>query len=293
MRGTGVPLTKAQTERGAARPRCRGERPVEHDGGDRFAYFFDPAGNRVSSDFFRDGEGARMASWPWPRMAMARNRVTSTPRRGRSSRSSATRTATRSGSSGRPGSASTTRTSPPSARGSTTGRVLAGRPQRPHRGDGDRSAAADRAEGEGEAAGDGDDRDRPAGGAAARRWRWRRCQATGSPRCSPATGCRHRPADPQRGGADAAAAAGRGNPRRRPDRRALAAGPAGPDHRRQRWHRPRRRRGTRARGGRGRAPRPQRVGPGCREAEDSRVRSRGGHHRRRRERPCGARRRDR
>jgi catechol-2,3-dioxygenase len=35
------------------------EGPVEHDGGDRSAYFFDPAGNRVEIwDFFRDGDGA-------------------------------------------------------------------------------------------------------------------------------------------------------------------------------------------------------------------------------------------
>ena len=33
--------------------------PVEHDGGDRSAYFFDPAGNRVELwDFFREGDGA-------------------------------------------------------------------------------------------------------------------------------------------------------------------------------------------------------------------------------------------
>ena len=33
--------------------------PVEHGGGDRSAYFFDPAGNRVELwDFFRDGDGA-------------------------------------------------------------------------------------------------------------------------------------------------------------------------------------------------------------------------------------------
>lgn len=33
--------------------------PVEHDGGDRSVYFFDPAGNRVELwDFFRDGAGA-------------------------------------------------------------------------------------------------------------------------------------------------------------------------------------------------------------------------------------------
>jgi catechol-2,3-dioxygenase len=33
--------------------------PVEHEGGDRSAYFFDPAGNRVEIwDFFRDGDGA-------------------------------------------------------------------------------------------------------------------------------------------------------------------------------------------------------------------------------------------
>ncbi|HEX5591718.1 MAG TPA: VOC family protein [Solirubrobacterales bacterium] len=35
------------------------EGPVEHDGGDRSAYFFDPAGNRVEIwDFFHDGDGA-------------------------------------------------------------------------------------------------------------------------------------------------------------------------------------------------------------------------------------------
>lgn len=35
------------------------EGPVEHDGGDRSAYFFDPAGNRVEVwDFFEDGDGA-------------------------------------------------------------------------------------------------------------------------------------------------------------------------------------------------------------------------------------------
>jgi catechol-2,3-dioxygenase len=34
--------------------------PVEHEGGDRSVYFFDPAGNRVELwDFFRDGDGAR------------------------------------------------------------------------------------------------------------------------------------------------------------------------------------------------------------------------------------------
>ena len=33
--------------------------PVEHDGGDRSAYLFDPEGNRVELwDFFRDGDGA-------------------------------------------------------------------------------------------------------------------------------------------------------------------------------------------------------------------------------------------
>ena len=33
--------------------------PVEHDGGDRSAYFFDPAGNRVELwDFFTAGDGA-------------------------------------------------------------------------------------------------------------------------------------------------------------------------------------------------------------------------------------------
>jgi catechol-2,3-dioxygenase len=36
------------------------EGPVEHEGGDRSAYFFDPAGNRVELwDFFRDGDGAK------------------------------------------------------------------------------------------------------------------------------------------------------------------------------------------------------------------------------------------
>lgn len=35
------------------------EGPVEHEGGDRSVYFFDPAGNRVELwDFFRDGDGA-------------------------------------------------------------------------------------------------------------------------------------------------------------------------------------------------------------------------------------------
>jgi len=35
------------------------EGPIEHAGGDRSVYFFDPAGNRVELwDFFRDGDGA-------------------------------------------------------------------------------------------------------------------------------------------------------------------------------------------------------------------------------------------
>jgi len=35
------------------------EGPIQHEGGDRSAYFFDPAGNRVELwDFFRDGDGA-------------------------------------------------------------------------------------------------------------------------------------------------------------------------------------------------------------------------------------------
>lgn len=42
--------------------RARGfevEGPVEHEGGDRSAYFSDPAGNRVELwDFFHDGDGA-------------------------------------------------------------------------------------------------------------------------------------------------------------------------------------------------------------------------------------------
>ena len=46
----------------SARLRERGvgvEGPVAHEGGDRSAYFFDPAGNRVELwDFFRDGDGA-------------------------------------------------------------------------------------------------------------------------------------------------------------------------------------------------------------------------------------------
>jgi catechol-2,3-dioxygenase len=36
------------------------EGPIEHEGGDRSAYFSDPAGNRVELwDFFRDGDGAQ------------------------------------------------------------------------------------------------------------------------------------------------------------------------------------------------------------------------------------------
>jgi catechol-2,3-dioxygenase len=35
------------------------EGPIEHEGGDRSAYFFDPAGNRVEIwDFFEHGDGA-------------------------------------------------------------------------------------------------------------------------------------------------------------------------------------------------------------------------------------------
>ena len=35
---------------------CEVEGPVEHDGGDRSVYFFDPAGNGVEIwDFFEDG----------------------------------------------------------------------------------------------------------------------------------------------------------------------------------------------------------------------------------------------
>lgn len=35
------------------------EGPIDHEGGDRSAYFFDPAGNRVELwDFFQDGAGA-------------------------------------------------------------------------------------------------------------------------------------------------------------------------------------------------------------------------------------------
>ncbi len=47
-------LTRELRERGV-----EVEGPVEHDGGDRSVYFFDPAGNRVELwDFFRDGDGA-------------------------------------------------------------------------------------------------------------------------------------------------------------------------------------------------------------------------------------------
>jgi catechol-2,3-dioxygenase len=36
------------------------EGPVEHEGGDRSLYFFDPAGNRVEAwDFFTHGDGAQ------------------------------------------------------------------------------------------------------------------------------------------------------------------------------------------------------------------------------------------
>jgi len=36
------------------------EGPVEHEGGDRSLYFFDPAGNRVEAwDFFTHGDGAK------------------------------------------------------------------------------------------------------------------------------------------------------------------------------------------------------------------------------------------
>lgn len=39
--------------------------PVEHEGGDRSAYFFDPAGNRVELwDFFTDGDGAELGVEP-------------------------------------------------------------------------------------------------------------------------------------------------------------------------------------------------------------------------------------
>jgi predicted enzyme related to lactoylglutathione lyase len=48
-------LSAQMRERG-----CEVEGPVEHEGGDRSAYFFDPAGNRVELwDFFRDGDGAK------------------------------------------------------------------------------------------------------------------------------------------------------------------------------------------------------------------------------------------
>jgi catechol-2,3-dioxygenase len=47
-------LTEGLRERGV-----EVQGPVEHDGGDRSVYFFDPAGNRVELwNFFRDGDGA-------------------------------------------------------------------------------------------------------------------------------------------------------------------------------------------------------------------------------------------
>lgn len=55
-------VDEVQLEALAAALRERGvavEGPIEHDGGDRSAYFSDPAGNRVELwDFFRDGDGA-------------------------------------------------------------------------------------------------------------------------------------------------------------------------------------------------------------------------------------------
>jgi catechol-2,3-dioxygenase len=48
-------LTEGLRERGV-----EVDGPVEHEGGDRSVYFFDPAGNRVELwTFFRDGDGAR------------------------------------------------------------------------------------------------------------------------------------------------------------------------------------------------------------------------------------------
>jgi catechol-2,3-dioxygenase len=51
----GVDALSAQLREGGVEV----EGPVEHEGGDRSVYFFDPAGNRVELwDFFRDGDGA-------------------------------------------------------------------------------------------------------------------------------------------------------------------------------------------------------------------------------------------
>lgn len=55
-------VDREQLERLSEELQARGvevEGPVEHEGGDRSAYFFDPAGNRVELwNFFRDGDGA-------------------------------------------------------------------------------------------------------------------------------------------------------------------------------------------------------------------------------------------
>jgi catechol-2,3-dioxygenase len=54
-------VTRGRLERFTAELRARGidvEGPVEHEGGDRSSYFFDPDGNRVELwDYFEDGEG--------------------------------------------------------------------------------------------------------------------------------------------------------------------------------------------------------------------------------------------
>jgi catechol-2,3-dioxygenase len=54
-------VTRGTLERLAGELREHGvevEGPIEHDGGDRSIYVFDPEGNRVELwDFFRDGNG--------------------------------------------------------------------------------------------------------------------------------------------------------------------------------------------------------------------------------------------
>lgn len=54
-------VTRGRLERLTAELRAQGvevEGPIEHDGGDRSVYVFDPEGNRVELwDYFEDGEG--------------------------------------------------------------------------------------------------------------------------------------------------------------------------------------------------------------------------------------------
>ena len=61
-------LESGTIERAEEALRGRGldvEGPVEHEGGDRSLYFYDPEGNRVELwDFFEDGEGAERGVAP-------------------------------------------------------------------------------------------------------------------------------------------------------------------------------------------------------------------------------------